>query len=141
MRWDPVTICSPRLTQSSCDFLCRNVSRPKKCQRVGDHLDAGSWTLGDDNLLDQTREILALRGQVDALLLDTIAEVEARGLAARRACSSTRAWLRSAHRIAPGEAAKLVRTTSTLRTELPAVAQAMGSGAVSLAQAGCARWQ
>ncbi|MDQ3474918.1 MAG: 13E12 repeat family protein [Actinomycetota bacterium] len=95
---------------------------------VGDRLEAGSWTLSDANLLDQTREILALRAQVDSLLLDTIAEVDSRGLANRRGCSTTRAWLRSAHRIAPWEAAKVVRLATTLRTGLPAVAQALGAG-------------
>lgn len=50
-------------------------------------------------------------------------------------CSSTRAWLRSAHRIAPYEAAKLVSTAKSLRTELPAVAGALGAGAISLTHA------
>ncbi|MBA3368817.1 MAG: DUF222 domain-containing protein, partial [Geodermatophilaceae bacterium] len=52
-----------------------------------------------------------------------------------RGATSTRAWLRSAHLIAPYEAAKLVSTAKALRTELPAVAEALGTGSVSLAQA------
>lgn len=76
-----------------------------------------------------------MRAQVNALLLDAIAEVDVRGLANRRGCSSTRAWLRSAHRIAPHEAAKLVSTAKALRIELPAVGTALRAGTVSLAQA------
>ncbi|MDQ4037119.1 MAG: HNH endonuclease [Actinomycetota bacterium] len=102
---------------------------------ITERIAAGSWTLGDDDLLDRTRDILALRAQVDALLLDTIAEIDGRGLAAGRGCTSTRAGLRSAHRISPHEAARLVPIACSLRTDLPAVAQAMTCGAVSLAQA------
>ncbi|MDQ3714726.1 MAG: 13E12 repeat family protein [Actinomycetota bacterium] len=98
-------------------------------------LQCASWSQTDRDLLDEVREVVGLRAQVDALLLATIAEVDARGLANRRGCSSTRAWLRSAHRIAPYEAAKLVSTAKSLRTELPAVAGALATGAVSLAQA------
>jgi len=98
-------------------------------------LDRATWSQPDRDLLDEVRELVALRAQVNALLLDAIAEVDARGLANRRGCSSTRAWLRSAHRIAPHEAAKLVSTAKSLRTELPSVAAALGTGTVSLAQA------
>jgi len=104
-------------------------------QLIEDRLSAGSWTLSDHDLLDQTREILALRAGVDALLLETIGEVDSRGLANRRGCPSTRAWLRSAHRIAPHEAAKLLSTAQALRNGLPSVATSLGAGAVSLAQA------
>jgi len=94
-----------------------------------------SWSRTDSALVRDVAELFALRAQVDALLLDTIGEVDTRGLAMRRGCSTTRAWLRSAHRIAPNEAARLVRTAVSLRAELPAVAEAMTAGAVSLAQA------
>ncbi len=99
---------------------------------VGDRLNAGSWTRSDRELVDEAREIVALRAQVDGLLLDAVWEVEARGLARSQGCPSTRAWLRSAHRIAAHQAARLVRTAGSLRTELPGVAAALGSGAVSL---------
>ncbi len=102
---------------------------------VSQALERASWSQLDRDLLDEVREIVALRAQVNALLLDAIAEVDARGLANRRGCSPTRAWLRSAHRIAPHEAAKLVSTAKSLRTELPSVAAALGTGTVSLAQA------
>jgi len=103
-------------------------------QLIEDRLSAGSWTLSDHDLLDQTREILALRAGVDALLLETIGEVDSRGLAKGRGCPSTRAWLRSAHRIAPHEAARLLSTAQSLRNGLPSVAASLGAGKVSLAQ-------
>jgi len=93
------------------------------------------WSRSDPELVQDVAGLFVLRAQVDALLLEAIGEVDARGLAAGRGCSSTRAWLRSAHRVAANEAAKLVRTATSLRTELPAVAAAMRAGAVSLAQA------
>ena len=51
---------------------------------VGDRLAAGSWTRTDSALVVAVADITALRAQVDALLLDAIAEVDARGLANRR---------------------------------------------------------
>ncbi|MDQ3716615.1 MAG: 13E12 repeat family protein, partial [Actinomycetota bacterium] len=93
------------------------------------------WAQSDTEIVQRVAAAMRVRAQADALLLDAIAEVDARGLANRRGCSSTRAWLRSAHRIASYEAAKLVSTAKALRTELPAVAAALGAGAVSLAQA------
>ena len=79
--------------------------------------------------------MLALRAQVDALLLRQVAEVDSRGIAARQGCSSTRAWLRSAHRIGPGEASGLVTTATALRDTLPAVGASLAAGDMSLAQA------
>ncbi len=102
---------------------------------MSEALQRAIWSQTDRDLLDEVREVVALRAQVDALLLDAIAEVDARGLARSRGATSTRAWLRSAHLIAPYEAAKLVSTAKALRTELPAVAEALGTGSVSLAQA------
>jgi len=93
------------------------------------------WAQSDDQLIVRVAAALRLKAQVDALLLDAVGEVDSRGLAGRRGCTSTRAWLRWAHRIAPHEAKRLVRTATALRKDLPAVAAAMGSGTVSLAQA------
>lgn len=119
------------------DAVCAAGTDPVGAARhlVGDRAAAGSWSRSDADLLDEVTEIVALRAQVDGLLLDAVGEVEARGLPRSRGCSSTRAWLRSAHRIAGYEAARLVRTARSLRTGLPGVAAALGSGAVSLAQA------
>jgi len=102
---------------------------------VADALNAGSWSRSDRELVEDVRETLALRAQVDALLLAQVAEVDSRGIAARRGCPSTRAWLRSAHRIAAGEASVLVKTATALRGELPGVGAALAGGELSLAQA------
>ncbi|MDQ3055940.1 MAG: 13E12 repeat family protein, partial [Actinomycetota bacterium] len=102
---------------------------------VSEALAGGVWSRSDADLVVDVRETLALRAQVDALLLAQVAEVDSRGIAARRGCPSTRAWLRSAHRIAPGEASALVRTALSLRDDLPAVGAALGTGGLSLEQA------
>ncbi|MBA3798484.1 MAG: DUF222 domain-containing protein [Geodermatophilaceae bacterium] len=102
---------------------------------VGQALLVGAWSRSEPELVADLRETLALRDQVDALLLTQIAEVDSRGVAGRRGCPSTRAWLRSAHRIAPGEASRLVKTATALRDDLPAVAAALRAGEMSLAQA------
>lgn len=102
---------------------------------VSEALESGVWSRSDQELVADVRETLALRAQADALLLAQIAEVDSRGLAGRRACPSTRAWLRSAHRIGPGEASRLVTTATALRDELTAVGVALGIGNMSLAQA------
>ncbi len=69
---------------------------------VGQALLVGAWSRSEPELVADLRETLALRDQVDALLLTQIAEVDSRGVAGRRGCPSTRAWLRSAHRNRPG---------------------------------------
>lgn len=102
---------------------------------VGSALESGVWSRSDSDLLDDVGQTLALRAQVEALLLAQIAEVDSRGLARQRGCPSTRAWLRSAHRIAPGEASRLVKTGKTLRDDLPVVGAALAAGDMSSAQA------
>ncbi len=101
---------------------------------VVEALGLGVWSRSEPELIADLRETLALRAQVDGLLLAQIAEVDSRGVAGRRACPSTRAWLRTAHRIGPGEASRLVNTSVQLRDELPAVAAALSAGEMSLAQ-------
>ncbi len=102
---------------------------------VAEALVAGVWSRSEPELVADLRETLALRAQVDALLLTQIAELDSRGVAGRRGCPSTRAWLRSAHGIAPGEASVLVKTATALRDDLPAVGAALAAGELSLAQA------
>jgi len=102
---------------------------------VAQALGLGVWSRSEPELVADLRETLALRAQVDALLLTQIAELDSRGVAGRRGCPSTRAWLRTAHRIGPGEASRLVSTSVQLRDELPAVAAALSAGEMSLAQA------
>ncbi|MDQ3504535.1 MAG: 13E12 repeat family protein [Actinomycetota bacterium] len=114
---------------SGCDPLAE--ARAAVAQALG----VGVWSRSEPELVADLRETLALRAQVDALLLTQIAELDSRGVAGRRGCSSTRAWLRSAHRIGPGEASMLVKTATALRDELPGVGAALAEGELSLAQA------
>jgi len=93
------------------------------------------WSRSDAELVADVAATLALRAQIDALLLTQLAEVDSRGIPAQRGCPSTRAWLRSAHRIAPAEASSLVRTALSLRDDLPGVGEALAAGELSLAQA------
>ena len=102
---------------------------------VSGALDRGVWSRSDDELVADVGATLALRAQIDGLLLTQLAEVEARGIPARRGCPPTRAWLRAAHRIGPGEASDLVKTALSLRDDLPAVGAALAAGEMSLAQA------
>nr|MBA3797683.1 DUF222 domain-containing protein [Geodermatophilaceae bacterium] len=117
------------MVRAACDLVA--VARAA----VAEALAAGGWSRSEPELVADLRETLALRAQVDALLLTQVAEVDSRGVAGRRACPSTRAWLRTAHRIAPGEASRLVNTSVQLRDELPAVAAALHAGEMSLGQA------
>ncbi len=80
--------------RAACDLVA--VARAA----VAEALAAGGWSRSEPELVADLRETLALRAQVDALLLTQVAEVDSRGVAGRRACPSTRAWLRTAHRIA-----------------------------------------
>lgn len=102
---------------------------------VSQAVEGGLWSRSDTELAEDVRETLALRAQVDALLLAQLAEVDARGMPAHRGCPSTRAWLRSAHRVGPGEASALVKTAIALRDDLPAVGAAFAAGDLSQAQA------
>jgi len=102
---------------------------------LGELVEERLWAQSDSQIVERVEAALRVRAQADAVLLAAVGEVDARGLAGRRGCPSTRAWLRSAHRIAPVDAARLVRTATALRADLPAVAAALESGAVSLAQA------
>jgi len=105
------------------------------CVDLGAVCEERLWAQSDGQIIDRVAAALRVRAQADAVLLAAVGEFEARGLAGSRGCSSTRAWLRSAHRIAPVEASRLVRTATAVRNDLPAVGQAMAGGSVSLAQA------
>ena len=78
---------------------------------------------------------LRVKAQADAVLLATIGEVEARGLARSRGASSTRAWLHAAHRLDPAEASMLVRTAASLRAGFEETGVALAAGQVNLGQA------
>ncbi len=105
------------------------------CADLAEACEEQLWAQSDRQMAERVNAALRVRAQADAVLLAAVGEFDARGLAGARGCSSTRAWLRSAHRIAPHEAKRLVGTATALRRDLPALAAAMSSGEVSLAQA------
>lgn len=93
------------------------------------------WAQSDGQILDRVASALRVRAQAEAVLLAAVGEVDARGLAASRGASSTRAWLTGAHQLDPGEASVLVRTATVLRGGFEATGTAIAAGDVSLAQA------
>ena len=101
---------------------------------VGEAAQQPLWSLTDRQLAVEVAEALALRARADAVLLARLGEADARGLARTRGASSMVAWLRGTHRLAAGEASRLVRTAEALREQLPATAQALADGQVNLGQ-------
>lgn len=102
---------------------------------VGAAARRATWALSDGEAVARVADAVRLRAQADAVLLAAIGEVDARGLARARGATSTSAWLTGAHRVGPGQAARLVGTARALREHLPATAEAMAGGRVQLAQA------
>ncbi len=92
------------------------------------------WSLTDNQLAAEVADAVALRAQADAVLLARLGEADARGLALTRGASSMTGWLRCSHRLAAGEASRLVKTARSLREQLPATAQALGDGEVNLGE-------
>ncbi len=93
------------------------------------------WTLGERDLAATVGSALALIARTQALLLGLVGEVGARGVATETGAPSTVSWLRHRHKLAPVEAARLVRTAAALRAGLPATRAALGAGEISLAHA------
>lgn len=104
-------------------------------QIVGAAARAELWTLTEDQLVAEIGDALALQAQAEAVLLARVGEADARGLARRRGATSLTAWLRGSHRLAAGEASRLVRTGRAPRAEFPATGAALAAGAVHLSQA------
>lgn len=93
------------------------------------------WMLGDRDLTSVVGSALALVARTQALLARLVGEVDARGLATETGAPTTVAWLRHRHKLAPVEAAKLVRTAAALRAGLPATNAAVAAGTISLSHA------
>lgn len=101
---------------------------------VGAAAQVQLWSLTDKQLAAEVADAVALRAQVDAVLLARLGEADARGLAHSRGASSLTGWLRCSHRLGVGEASRLVKTARALREQLPATAAAMADGEVNLGQ-------
>ncbi|MBA3292330.1 MAG: DUF222 domain-containing protein [Geodermatophilaceae bacterium] len=92
------------------------------------------WAQSDIEIADRVEAALRVRAQADAVLLGTVGEVEARGLARARGASSTRAWLHGAHQLDPAQASMLVRTARSLRAGFQETGLALAAGEVNLGQ-------
>ncbi len=101
---------------------------------VGSAAGQPLWQLTDRQLAMEVADAVALRAQADAVLLARVGEADARGLARSRGASSMVGWLRGSHRLASGEASRLVGTARALREQLPTTATAMAGGEVQLGQ-------
>jgi hypothetical protein len=93
----------------------------------------------DATLAEEVLQLRRLLDRLEGLWLRTLAVVDARGAAGAEdglQAGSTAAWLRTRLRLAPRTAASMVRTARALfRGPLPATAQALCAGAISVAHA------
>ncbi|HSV68413.1 MAG TPA: DUF222 domain-containing protein [Mycobacteriales bacterium] len=86
----------------------------------------------DDLLVRVHQQVGRLTGNV---LLPLVREAESRGLAAAHDAPSTRAWLRDALLVRPGEAGRLLQLATALDGDLPETAAALSDGAIGVEHA------
>jgi len=93
-----------------------------------------TWRLGESELLTSTIELSQRIGELEALRLRMVHEVDTRGTAKTLGAASTAAWLSGATRMAPGAAAGIVHLGRAL-TELADTAEALATGRISTGHA------
>jgi len=93
-----------------------------------------TWRLGESELLTSTTELSQRIGELEALRLRMVHEVDTRGTAKTLGAASTAAWLSGATRMAPGAAAGIVHLGRAL-TELADTAEALATGRISTGHA------
>ena len=98
-------------------------------------LDAGELDdlVTDEQVLDRTALLVAVRNGVDAELTRTVRKAENLQAPERDGQKSMRSWLPGHLRLSTGEAHRLVRNARALE-QLPAVAAAFAAGAVTAEQ-------
>jgi len=106
---------------------------------------AGDWalkpstpepcTLSDAELVTRLDEVFAAEQMLAAQLLALIAQIDARGLAARDGATSTAAWLRERLRLHPVAARQMVRLAQALESAFPATADALAEAGINEDQA------
>ena len=130
--------CQTRCLGSGYEFVAghgRAVGPGPGLRRADRACEQRLWAQSDTQIIERVQAALRVKAQADAVLLATIGEVEARGLARSRGASSTRAWLPAAHRPDPAEALMLVRTAASLRAGFEETGVALAAGQVNLGQA------
>jgi hypothetical protein len=93
------------------------------------------WAWPDSTLVEGLDRLQVLAGQVAALQLELIGEVDGRAIAAAQGATGTVAWLRERYRISPQAAARQVKLAAAVRTGLAATADALAGGGVNAEQA------
>ena len=97
--------------------------------------EANLWSLTDPDLLDLRIDLEQLRAQLDAAVLSTTREVDARGAAVATGAATTAAWLRGRLRQHPGAAKAEVALANALDTDQQATGAALAAGELSRAHA------
>jgi hypothetical protein len=82
---------------------------------------------------DQLRELLVLRGRLEAVVTRAVGALHVTGDCAMDGAASTRSWLTWQASLSGGDAARLIRCGTALRS-LPALSSAVESGRISLGQ-------
>jgi len=91
--------------------------------------------LPDAALADQLRELTAQASRLQAEILRTTAVFDGRGGGADDGAASTASWLRGRCRLSSREAAGQVRLARALHRRLPATADALAAGSITVAHA------
>jgi hypothetical protein len=97
-------------------------------------LDAAVDALASETFgADELRELLALRGRLEAVVTRAVGAFHVTGDCALDGAASTRSWLTWQASLSGGDAARLIRCGTALRS-LPALSAAVDSGRVSVGQ-------
>ena len=86
-------------------------------------------------LADEVIALLAFVDRLHAVVLQRLARVDAHGVAERESGTSTASWLRHHSGLASGTASDLVRTSRTIRNDLPATGEALARGEITVQHA------
>jgi len=92
------------------------------------------WRLGESELMDATRAVCQRIGDLEALRIRLVADLESWGTAKTLGAGSTASWLSGVTRMASGAATQIVNLGKAL-ADRPETAAAVDSGAISVAHA------
>jgi hypothetical protein len=92
------------------------------------------WAVPRSTLVDSLDHMHALIGQMTAIKLEWIREVDGQGIAVEQGATNTATWLRDRHRISAAAATLQVKLAAALHHDLPATAEALAAGVVNVEQ-------
>ena len=102
---------------------------------LGQLQEANLWSLPEADLLQLRAELEVTRARLDAIILATTREVDARGAATATGAASTAAWLRDRLLIHPAAAKAEVRLAGELDRDLTDTGAALARGDIDLDRA------